>query len=106
VGQARVLWAGLDLDEHGRRELTRLATGALAAANRSGVRVDGRRFRPHVTLARLGHPDEVTPWVRLLDAYRGPSWTVDRMTLVASYLGEGPRGRPRYESVEEFALAR
>ena len=106
VGRARVLWAGLDLDEHGRRELTRLATGARAAANRSGVRVDGRRFRPHVTLARLGHPDEVTPWVRLLDAYRGPSWTVDRMTLVASYLGEGPRGRPRYESVEEFALAR
>ena len=106
VGRARVLWAGLDLDEHGRRELTRLATGARAAANRSGVRVDGRRFRPHVTLARLGHPDEVTPWVRLLDAYHGPSWTVDRMTLVASYLGEGPRGRPRYESVEEFALAR
>jgi len=106
VGRARVLWAGLDLDEHGRRELTRLATGARAAANRSGVRVDGRQFRPHVTLARLGHPDEVTPWVRLLDAYRGPAWTVDRMTLVASYLGEGPRGRPRYESVEEFALAR
>jgi hypothetical protein len=26
------------------------------------------------------------------------------MTLVASYLGEGPRGRPRYEVVDEFAL--
>lgn len=106
VGRARVLWSGLDLDEQGRRELSRLATGARAAANRSGVGVDGRRFRPHVTLARLGHPEEVTPWVRLLDSYRGPPWTVDRMTLVASYLGEGPRGRPRHESVEEFGLAR
>ena len=100
-----MLWAGLDLDEHGRTELTRLATGARAAANRAGVPVDGQRFRPHVTLARLGQPQEVTSWVRLLDAYRGPAWTVDRLTLVASYLGEGPRGRPRYEPVEEFALS-
>jgi RNA 2',3'-cyclic 3'-phosphodiesterase len=106
VGRARVLWAGLDLDEHGRTELTRMATGARAAANRAGVPVEGRRFRPHVTVARLGHPDEVTSWVRLLDAYRGPAWTVDHVTLVASYLGEGPRGRPRYEPVEEFALSR
>ena len=102
--RARVLWAGLDLDDRGHTELTRLATGARAAANRAGVPVDGQRFRPHVTLARLGHPEEVTSWVRLLDAYRGPAWTVDRLTLVASYLGEGPRGRPRYQPVEELAL--
>jgi 2'-5' RNA ligase len=106
VGRARVLWAGLDLDDHGRRELSRLATGARAAAGRAGIRVDGQRFRPHLTLARLGHPQEVTPWVRLLDTYRGPSWTVDRMTLVASYLGEGPRGRPRHQVVEDFELSR
>jgi len=106
VARARVLWAGLDLDDHGRTELTRLATGARAAANRAGVPVDGQRFRAHVTLARLGRPEEVSSWVRLLDAYRGPTWTVDRLTLVASYLGEGPRGRPRYQPVEEFALTR
>src|SRR4051794_5198319 len=105
AARARVLWAGLDLDDHGRTELTRLATGARAAANRAGVPVDGQRFRPHVTLARIGQPQEVSSWVRLLDAYRGPSWTVDRLTLVASYLGEGPRGRPRHEPVEEFRLS-
>ena len=105
AGRARVLWAGLDLDDQGRTELSRMATGTRAAANRAGVPVDGQRFRPHVTLARLGHPAEVSSWVRLLDAYRGPSWTVDRITLVASYLGEGPRGRPRYETVDEFALS-
>jgi 2'-5' RNA ligase len=105
AARARVVWAGLDLDEHGHTELTRLATGARAAANRAGVPVDGRRFRPHVTVARLGHPQDVPDWVRLLDGYRGPTWTVDRLTLVASYLGEGPRGRPRYRPVDEFALS-
>ena len=104
VARARVVWAGLDLGEQARTELERLATGARAAANRVGVPVDGQRFRPHVTVARLGRPQEVTRWVRLLDAYRGPTWTVDRLTLVASYLGEGPRGRPRYHPVEEFAF--
>jgi len=105
VARARVLWAGLDLDDDGRTELSRMATGARAAASRAGVPVDGQRFRPHLTLARLKHPDEVTSWVRLLDAYRGPTWTVDRMTLVASYLGEGPRNRPRYVPVQEFVLS-
>ena len=104
VGRARVIWAGLELDEDGRTELSRMATGARAAANRAGVPVDGRRFRGHITVARLGRPEDVTSWVRLLDTYRGPTWTVDGITLVASYLGEGPRGRPRYEVVEEFAL--
>jgi 2'-5' RNA ligase len=104
VGRARVLWAALDLDRVGATELPRLATGVRAAANRSGVPVDGQRFRPHLTVARLTHPEELTSWVRLLDAYRGPAWTVDTITLVASYLGEGPRNRPRYEPVAEFGL--
>jgi 2'-5' RNA ligase len=102
--RARVLWAGLELDAHGHTEIDRLATGCRAAANRAGIVVDGQRFRPHVTLARLGHPAEVSSWVQLLDAYAGPPWRVDRITLVASYLGEGPRGRPRYEAVEELEL--
>ncbi|NYD43726.1 2'-5' RNA ligase [Nocardioides panaciterrulae] len=106
VGRARVVWAGLELDDAGRTEVRRLATGARAAAARSGVEVAGKRFTPHVTVARLGRPAEVSNWVRLLDAYAGPAWTVDRLTLVASHLGEGPRGRPRYEVVEEFALGR
>ncbi len=106
VARARVLWCGLETDEAGRVELGRMATGARAAASRSGVDVDGQRFRAHVTVARLGRPAEVTSWVRLLDAYRGPAWTVDRLDLVASYLGEGPRKRPRYELVESFAVGR
>jgi 2'-5' RNA ligase len=105
AARARVLWAGLELDEAGHTELSRAATGARAAANRAGVPVDGQRFRPHLTVARLGHPDDVTSWVRLLDTYRGPTWTLDHLALVASYLGEGPRGRPRHELLETFPLS-
>ncbi len=104
VGRARALWAGLVLDEPASVELSRLATGVRAAAGKSGVAVGGARFKPHVTVARLRHPQEATSWVRLLDAYRGPSWTVDHVELVASYLGQGPRNRPRYETSASFPL--
>ena len=104
VGRARVIWAGLELDETGRTELDRLATGARAAATRTGIEVNGQRFRAHLTLARLGRPAEVSDWVRLLDAYSGPAWTADRIALIESHLGEGPRKRPRYEVVEEYTL--
>ena len=104
VGRARVLWTGLDLDDPAAYEMARLATGARAAASKAGVAVDGARFKPHVTVARLKHPQEATSWVRLLDAYRGPAWTVAAVDLVASYLGEGPRKRPRYETVASFPL--
>jgi 2'-5' RNA ligase len=99
-----VVWVGLDLDEAGRTEVDRLATGCRAAASRAGVPVEGQRFRPHLTVARTGRPADVTSWVRLLDAYAGPRWTADRVQLVASHLGEGPRGRPRYETVAELPL--
>jgi RNA 2',3'-cyclic 3'-phosphodiesterase len=104
VGRARALYAGLDLGDQGRLELGRLATGARAAAGKAGIAVDGARFKPHVTVARLRHPQEATAWVRLLDAYRGPTWTIDTVELVASFLGQGPRNRPRYETVASFPL--
>jgi 2'-5' RNA ligase len=108
--RARVLWAGVrpaagEADDAVTTEVARLATGARAALAKAGAQVDGQRFRPHLTLARLGHPDNVTSWVRLLDAYVGPAWALDEVVLVASHLGEGPRRRPRHEVVEAFALS-
>jgi RNA 2',3'-cyclic 3'-phosphodiesterase len=96
--RAKVLWAGLDGD------FDSLSRGARSAANASGATVDGQRFRPHLTLARLGSPANVSRWVRLLDAYAGPSWEVGELTLVASYLGEGPHRRPRHEVVATLPL--
>ncbi|HYO39108.1 MAG TPA: RNA 2',3'-cyclic phosphodiesterase [Nocardioidaceae bacterium] len=102
--RAKVLYAGVVTSEDGGTELGRLSTGARAAATKAGAEVDGGRFRPHVTLARSGRSFEATRWLRVLDAYRGPTWQADEMTLVASHLGEGPRGRPRYEVIEAFRL--
>lgn len=104
VARARVLWAGVELDDP--VELSRLATGCRAAASKAGIEVPGERFKPHVTVARVGRPVEVTSWVRLLDGYRGPSYDLDEIALIASHLGEGPRKRPRYEVLERFALGR
>jgi RNA 2',3'-cyclic 3'-phosphodiesterase len=105
VGRAKVLWAGLDLDEPARTELDRLATGCRAAAGRAGIEVGGARFRPHLTVARTRFPHDVSSWVRLLDSYEGPRWRADELTLVESHLGEGPRGRPRHVVMDTFPLA-
>ena len=102
--RGRVLWAGLEADDPGRAELDRTATGARNAAVAAGVVVDGQRFRPHLTVARCGRPTQLTSWVRLLDAYSGPSWTATHMELVASHLGEGPCRRPRHEVLAELPL--
>jgi RNA 2',3'-cyclic 3'-phosphodiesterase len=87
---ARVLYASLDADG---APLELLSGACRSAVSRAGGRVDGQRFRPHVT-----------SWVRLLDAYDGPRWEVDEVALVASHLGEGPRRRPRHEVLGTYEL--
>ena len=101
--RARVLWAGVE-DLEPAVELARLATGARAAVARAGAEVEGARFHPHVTLARVGRPMEVTRWLRVLEGYRGPTWTATELSLVESHLGEGPRRRPRYEVLQRYPL--
>lgn len=104
VGRAKVLFAGLEVSD--AEELKRLATGARAAANKAGADAGGARFHPHLTLARIGRPVDVTKWIRVLDAYRGPGWEAQEIRLVESHLGEGPRKRPRYEVIESFPMGR
>ena len=103
--RAKVLWLGVDADDDARTELSRLATGARAAATKAGAEVAGGKFRPHLTLARLGRAHEVTKWVRLLDAYQGPQWAVEEFALIESHLGEGPRKRPRHVVLETLGLS-
>lgn len=93
-GAARVLWAGV-------REATALepwAKGLRAVANHAGVRVDGTRFHPHLTLARaIGRPRPAGQLVQSLDTLSLPPWVASEVVLVASHLGQGPGGTPRYE---------
>lgn len=101
VARARLLYAGLE-DPDGA--LPPLSEAARAAVVRAGAEVDGQRFRPHLTLARLNRPRDVVRWVRLLDTWAALPWTVDRLAVVVSHLGEGPRGAPRHEVVAEVPL--
>ena len=103
AGKAKLLYAGIETDVE---ELSRLAEGARNAVSTSGAQVDGQRFRPHLTLARMNRPVEATKWLRLLDTFRGEPWQVEEIALVASHLGEGPRHTARHEVVETFSLGR
>lgn len=103
VRKARVLWAGV----HGDVErLRRLAGSVSAAARRSGIEVAERRFRPHVTLARLREPVDVGEQVRWWSAYSGPPWLATRIDLVRSHPEVRPGERPRYESLRAWPLGR
>ncbi|MDT0202531.1 RNA 2',3'-cyclic phosphodiesterase [Nocardioides sp. AE5] len=99
--RAKVLWGGVTGETEA---LQSLATSTRSAANAAGAAPDGGRFRAHLTLGRLSRPGQVTNWVRLLDAYAGPTWSAESLTVVASHLGEGPRGRPRHEVLAELPL--
>ena len=88
-----VLWVGAQPVAPADREaLRRLALAAGA----------GRKFRPHVTVARwrLDHPGAAL--TDQLAAYRGPTWTAGEVSLVHST--PGSKG-PDYATVHRVRLA-
>lgn len=99
--RARVLWIGVGA---GDQQLPGLATALHAATTRAGIAVDSRRFRPHLTLARLARPADLSAVVEPLAEYQGPSWVAGDIRLVESHLGQGTGGRPRYETTAVLPL--
>jgi len=99
--RANVLWSGLSGD---RGALARLAQSVAAGASRAGAPSpdQGRRFQPHLTLARCRMPADVTGLVAALDGYQGQPWTADRVHLVRSRLGGTEH--PRYTSLASWPL--
>lgn len=89
-----VLWVGVAGDRPG---LTRLAQRAAAAGRRTGIAVDDRRFRAHLTLARARAGAARAE----LPAYAGPEWPVTEVVLVRSRLGP----HPAHERLAGFGLA-
>ena len=104
--RAKVLYAAVAAGPAALEELRRLSVGARAAANKAGAPCGGAAFRPHVTLARMNRPMEASRWLRVMSAYRSRDFEVTDFALVQSFLGQGPRGRPRYQTVERFGLGR
>jgi len=97
--RANVLWGGLSGD---RKVLGELAMSVGAGARRAGAPPPdkGRRYRPHVTLARCRMPADVRTIVAELSGYHGPAWTAGEMHLIRSTLG----GQVRYETLATFKL--
>jgi 2'-5' RNA ligase len=99
--RANVLWSGLSGD---RGALAHLAESVAAGASRAGAPPPdrGRRFQPHLTLARCRMPADVTGLVAALADYQGEPWTADRIHLVRSRLGATEQ--PRYSSLGSWPL--
>lgn len=98
--KAQVLWIGLTADD---AALGALAASVAAAARRAGAPPpdEGRRFRPHVTLARCRGPADVRPLVDSLAGFAGSAWAAEEIRLVRSQLGDGP---PTYSELGSWPL--
>jgi RNA 2',3'-cyclic 3'-phosphodiesterase len=98
--RANVLWTGLSGD---RCALGELAASVTAGARRAGaVPPDaGRKYQPHLTLARCRAPADVGEVVASLDGYRGQPWIAEEIFLIRSRLNE----RPRYETLGTWKLS-
>jgi len=97
-----VLWTGISGD---RRALEALARSVAAGARRAGAPPpdEGRRFRPHLTLARCREPADVGALVEALAGYAGAVWTAAEIHLIRSRPGD-PGSKPRYETVGTWLL--
>ena len=97
--KANVLWTGIagDLDA-----LRGLSGSVGAGARRAGAPPagEGRRFRPHITLARCRVPADVRLLVAGLADISGTCWRADRIHLIRSYLG----AQSRYETLGSWPL--
>ena len=97
--RARVLWAGLAGDIEG---LSRLAERCAAAARRTGIAMEDRAFRPHLTIGRSRHdPVDARNVVDELNDYAGSSWPVTELRLMLSKLGP----KVTHELLQKWPLA-
>lgn len=97
--RARVLIARIDGDQPA---LAALAGSVAAGARRAGAPPpdEGRRFRPHLTLARCRQPADVGAVVAALGGFSGATWLAAEMHLIRSHAGP----KPWYETVNSWPL--
>jgi RNA 2',3'-cyclic 3'-phosphodiesterase len=73
--------------------LAALAASVAAGARRAGAPPpdEGRRYRPHLTLARSRKPADLRPLVDALSEFSGRLWQPEQIELIRSETGPEPR---------------
>jgi RNA 2',3'-cyclic 3'-phosphodiesterase len=100
ASRARVIWAGIRADGDA---LAALAASVAAGARRAGAPPpdEGRKYRPHLTLARCRQPADVAQLTQALASFTGRDWLATGICLMRSHLG----GQPRHEELARWPLA-
>lgn len=95
----RAVWAGVEPEA----PVAFLAAKVGAALVRAGLDAEGRKFTPHVTLARLKHASEgrVADWMETHDGLRTRTFEADRFVLYRSHL---TKDGAHYEPLVDFPL--
>lgn len=97
--EPKSIWAGVEAPD----ELDRLAYAVERAARDAGLPPETRKFKPHVTIARLKHsdPQAIARFLQRRGAYRSAYFPVGRFVLYSSkpLVGGGP-----YVAEEYFPL--
>lgn len=100
--RARVLISRVEGDQPALAALTALAGSVAAGARRAGAPPpdEGRRYRPHLTLARCRQPADVSAVVDALGGFTGRAWLAGEMRLIRSHAGP----KPWYETLAYWPL--
>ena len=100
--RARVLIAHVESADGDPGGLRALAASVAAGARRAGAPPpdEGRRYRPHLTIARTRQPADLSELVMRLDRPRGTPWPATEIHLIRSHLGPAPR----YETIGTWPL--
>jgi 2'-5' RNA ligase len=102
ASRARVLMTRIESADGDLAGLVALARSVAAGARRAGAPPpdEGRRYRPHVTLARTKQPLHLGELVQALGGLRGASWPAAEIHLIESH--QGPL--PSYETLGTWPL--
>ena len=102
AAKARVLCAHIEGEATALAGLRGLAASVAAGARRAGAPPpdEGRRYRPHVTLARSRTPADLRPLVGALSGFCGSAWNSAYVELIQSQAGP----QPRYDSIGSWPL--
>ncbi len=97
--RVRQLWLGVERNP----ALAALRDKVELVLVRAGLDPEGRRFQPHLTLARLnGAPAEaVRPWLAANSLFRAVPFRAESFVLFSSFLG---KSGPIYRAEAEYPL--